>query len=426
MIKWLQLGIVSALFFHITAATFTSLGVVLPAMINDLGWGFGEAFLGFSIFAGVVGLVSLAPAWTLRTLGLKATFVVGGLCLIAGFTWIALGTTLVDFYGGLIIAGIGYTQCGPVGAIYLINTKFPEKRGGLIGLYMTIGGLGGLAGPQLATWVPQAFGGWQAHWWVLVGLTALFTLMAALFVDAPREAPDEHREGEPDTVAELAPGASETPPEPAPTVASKVYVTDIDWPYAAVIKTPQFYILVASMTLTLLCGLTMNAAAPSHLAGLGVSAAIIAGALSGTALLNALSRGLGGILSSRIDPKWLLVTALFAEAVGMVALGYGQGFFAIAIFAIGEGYGFGMCLFATTVLLVNYFGPHRNPELLGTLNLITTIAMVGPFIAGWIAEQTGGFASVFYGLGAIMLAMTLAALVMQPPRLARTAQGVAA
>jgi len=171
------------------------------------------------------------------------------------------------------------------------------------------------------------------------------------------------------------------------------------------------------MTLTLLCGLTMNAAAPSHLSALGVGAAVIALSLSGTALLNALSRGLGGILSARIDPKWLLVSALLAEAVGMAALAYGQGYLAIAVFAIGEGYGFGMCLFATTVLLVNYYGPGRNPELLGTLNLITTIAMVGPFVAGWVAEQTGGFASVFYGLAVIMLAMTLAALAMQPPQL---------
>ena len=41
----------SALFFVITAATFTSLGVVLPAMVTELNWSWTEAGTGFGLLA---------------------------------------------------------------------------------------------------------------------------------------------------------------------------------------------------------------------------------------------------------------------------------------------------------------------------------------------------------------------------------------
>ena len=422
MIRWLQFGIASGFFFHTTAATFTSLGVILPAMIEDRGWGYGEAFFGFSLFALIVGLVSLAPAWALRRLGLKLVYVIGGGALIAGFAWIAMGQSPYDFYGGLVLAGLGYTLCGPVGAIHLINARFAEKRSGLIGFYMTIGGLGGVAGPQMATWVTSLAGAWQAHWWVLIAVTFILTALALLFIDAPRRLPDSAG------ATQTGTAASSENSEPAQNPASgvgRVFITDFDWAYGDVLKTPQFYVIVAAMTLTLLCGLTMNAAAPSHLLGLGVTQAIVATSLSTHAILNALSRGLGGILSGRIDPKWLLVSALLAEVIGMAALADGSSFAMIALFVLGEGYGFGMCLFATTVLLVNYYGPDRNPELLGTLNLISTIAMIGPVLAGTLAEQTGGFASTFYGLAALMMVITVAALFMRPPQPAQSRRRIA-
>ena len=40
---WATLGLMSALYFIITAATFGSLGLALPAMVNELGWGWTGA-----------------------------------------------------------------------------------------------------------------------------------------------------------------------------------------------------------------------------------------------------------------------------------------------------------------------------------------------------------------------------------------------
>ena len=52
---WLQLVTFSLVFFLTTAATFSSLGVVLPAMVAELHWSWGQAGLGFTLLGGFTG-----------------------------------------------------------------------------------------------------------------------------------------------------------------------------------------------------------------------------------------------------------------------------------------------------------------------------------------------------------------------------------
>jgi len=170
------------------------------------------------------------------------------------------------------------------------------------------------------------------------------------------------------------------------------------------------------MTATLLCVLTTSSFAPAHMATLGVSTGVAAGVLSTNGAVGALSRYLGGALATRIDPKWLLVAGLVGEGLGMVALSVAGNPFALGVFAVCEGFGFGMCLLATTLLLVNYFGPSENPEIYGTFNFITTLAMVGPYVGGVIKDLFGGFGSLFQGNAVVMLLIVMLAVAMRPPK----------
>ena len=403
--RWVPFVVVSALFFHITGSTFTSLGVVLPFMIEDLSWNWSEAGAGFSLLALMVGLASTLPAWTLRKFGIRATFGFGGILMATGFSLLALTGSLNEYYVALGLLGVGYTLCCMVPAIHVLNNWLPDRRSFAIGLYMTIGGLGGVAGPIIVTSIIGASGSWRLHWWVMTGSILLLVLVAILLVRS--QPPGGHGPTGGRTARDTTPRKEKR--------SSRVFIAESDWQFKDLVRTYQFYVIVASLTITLLCGLTANSWAVTHMVSLGIPLTMAAGALSAHAAINSLSRAVGGVLSTRIDPKWLLVSGLAAEIVGMIALSVADSPVAILLFALGEGYGFGMCLFATTMLLVNYFGASDTPESLGTMNLITTLAMIGPVLAVFIGDTFGSFAGAFQGYSVVLLVILVTAIMMRPP-----------
>jgi len=74
---WLTLALMSALYFIITAATFGSLGMVLPAMVKDLGWNWTGAGFGFTLLGFFCGITSAVPATLIRRFGVRAALLCG-------------------------------------------------------------------------------------------------------------------------------------------------------------------------------------------------------------------------------------------------------------------------------------------------------------------------------------------------------------
>jgi len=399
--SWVKFALVSLIFFQITASTFTSLGVALPLMVEELGWSWSSAGLGFSVLAFMVGIAGRVPSWTLRRLGVRATYGIGGAVMTAGFVSLASTTGLIQYFAGAGLVGLGFALCAIVPGVAVINHLLPHRRSFAIGVYMMIGGLGGVAGPLIVTGVVASTGSWRMHWWLMAASIALLTLLAILFLRIRPDPDADHQ-------------ASELSEEKH---SEKVYVTKVDWPFEQVLRTPQFYIIAAAMTMILFSGVTTNSWAVTHMGNLGVAAAVAAGALSTQALINSLSRAVGGVLATRIDPKWLLAAGLVGGIIGMIALAAADSPGMIALFAIGEGFGFGMCLFAATIILVNYYGPKESPKTMGTMHLITTLAMLGPFLGGYIADRAGGFSGIFYIYAVLMVVSLISVVFMRPPKL---------
>ncbi|MGH8135420.1 MAG: CynX/NimT family MFS transporter, partial [Steroidobacteraceae bacterium] len=398
--RWALFAIISAIFFLINGATFSSLGVVLPFMIKELSWSWSQAGTGFSLFALTVGLASTVPAWILRRFGIKATYGVGGAVMACGFALLALTSSLQLYLVAMPLLGLGFASCATVPGVFLLNGWMPEKRSATIGAYMTIGGLGAVAGPLASSGVIAATGSWRFYWWAVTTAMLALTTLAVAIVKSP-----------PDAVSAAAETAA---PSEEPRSAG-VYRTTADWRFRDAVRTTQFWTIAIAMTTMLLCVLTTNGWAVTHMGTLGVPAAVAAGVLSADGAVNALSRAVGGVLATRIDPKHLLVAALLSEAIGVAALSVADNWIAFTVFAVADGFGFGMCFFATAMLLVNYFGPSENPEILGTYNLVTTLAMIGPATAGFVADAVGGFSRVFMGYAAVVLVVVAITAAMRPP-----------
>jgi len=179
---WMTLLLVSALFFIITAATFSSLGVALPAMMAELHWTYANAGFGFSLLAVVCGLSATVPAALIRRFGVRANFLIGAAVMALAFALLAHATGLMLYYAGASLAGLGFTLLDTVPGTYLLTRLFPRPAFAF-GLYFTIGGLGAVAGPLLYHLIAGEAQNWRAFWIACGLLIIAVAVLAALFCD---------------------------------------------------------------------------------------------------------------------------------------------------------------------------------------------------------------------------------------------------
>jgi MFS family permease len=390
---WGALASLSALFFLITAGTFTSLGVALPAMVKALHWDWSQAGLGFTLLGLSTGLASLAPTVVVRRAGVRAALLMGAVVMAAGFACLYRVQHVGLYWLGATLAGIGFALCAIIPGTFVLAGAF-RARSAALGIYYTLGGLGGVAGPWLYFAVVRLSGGWRDYWLTLaVAVLVLGALAAALANPPPAQAAPE-----------------------AVRATSEVHRTAHDWSVAEALRTPQFWIVVAAYTTYLLCGVTVNGLSVQHLTERGAAATLAGGMLSFQALVNAGARAVGGVAGERIDPRKLVVAALVSLIVGIAALALARDLPLMLVYAVGIGAGYGVSYLGTAVLLLNYFGRQRNLELFSIMALVSTVASAGPWLGGLAHDRLGSFAPALWGFAGVAAVVLVAVATMRPPR----------
>lgn len=399
---WLVLSAFSLMFFLVTAATFTSLGVVLPSMVKDLGWDWTSAGLGFTLLGISCGLSSFPPAITIRRFGVRFTVFIGTVLLVAGFLSLFATHSVWLYFIGTTLAGTGFSFVCTVPGTYVIGRCF-EKQSLAFGIYFTIGGLGGIVGPLIYFAAMALWGDWRMHWMIVAIGSAVCGLLIILIF---KEDEEEKR------VAEEVEAAAAT------RTGSPVYTTDQTWTVRKALTTPQFLIITAAHIAYLLCGITINSLSVAHLTEHGVALAVAGSLLSIEATINSASRILSGFMGEYLDPKFVLMAALGGLVIGMIALSFATSFPMLLVYAVGIGFGYGATFLATSVLLNNYFGRKPYLELFSIMNVAATIASFGPFIGGYFRDTTGSFVPAFLIFAIAPAAILVATVAMRPPRLA--------
>ncbi len=386
---YLALAGLSILFFLITAGTFTSLGVALPDMVAQLGWSWSRAGLGYTLLALACGLASYAPTVLVRSLGVRATLLAGGMFMGVGFLLMSLAVAVQLYWIGAILIGVGFALTAIIPGTFVLSRTFSHSSTA-IGFYYTAGALGGVAGPVLYRLVRAAGEGWRDYWQILAAAVTVAAIGAALAID--RRADAQARQ-----------------PEPVDPTAA-----DGGWRVSAALRTPQFWIITAAYTAYLLCETSLNGLSAAHLTSRGMTPALAAAMLSLQALVNVAARAGAGWLADRIAPRLLAIAALALVTVGIATLAVGKGEMVVALAVTAVGIGYGVSYLATTVMLLNAFGKARNLELMSLMCLVSTVAAAGPFIGGLVKDASGGFAPAFQ-LFAGVCAIVLVGLVWMKP-----------
>ena len=387
-------------FFVITAATFTSLGVILPSMVAELNWDWTTAGLGFTCLGIACGLSSYLPTITISKWGLPLTLIAGLILLATGFLMLFMTASPISYFWGCILVGTGYSFVGSVPGTYVI-THFFKKHSTAFGFYYTVGGLGGVVGPIVVWLATDMLGNWRYHWLVMLGaiiISVSIMLISLLFTDSQRlRKPPEHRKVE--------------------TENQRVYETEQVWTFKRAVRTPQYLLLAAAYSTVLFVGITVNSFSVSHLTEVGISFALASTLLSAEAFCNALSRIFGGFIGEYFEPKIMLQIALILLAGGMFALSFGQSLMALGFYSFAIGFGFGLTFLSCTVLLVRYFGTGPYLRLFSLMNLGATVASAAPLLSGYLKDETGSFVPPFLMIGIIPIFIFVGISFMRPPRL---------
>ncbi|MHB8528896.1 MAG: MFS transporter [Caulobacteraceae bacterium] len=404
---WLIFAANSLLFFLVSAGTFSTLGVVLPAMVRELGWNWTQAGLGYTLLGVACGLTSVLAAALVRRIGVKGTLVCGGAMLASGFAGLAVTHSVLVYLAATSVIGVAFSLSTTVPGTYVLTGIF-QRRSTVLGAYFTIGALGGVAGPLVYVGIAPA-AGWRAFWWLFVAAAVVLAAFAAIVSPNRIDAPEAE--------AELA------------TADPHQLIQGLrDRPIKRALATSQFYVIVGAYTMYLLINTTAHGFAVEHLVERGISRNAAAFMLSIEALIGAVVSVIGGVIGEKVKAKTLLVVCLVALIAGMVALGVARAWPMMAIYALGVGIGYGLSFVASTMLLLTYFGRRAYLELYSIMCLISTAAALGPAVGGWARDNLGSFAGVFYLCAFAALVMLVATALMAPPgaRAARAAGGAPA
>jgi MFS family permease len=406
---WLLVAAFSLLLFLITAATYSSLGVVIPAMVPELGWSWEHAFLGFSILGVFTGLSSWLPALLIRRIGVRGTVLVGVAVMAGGLACLSRVHALPTYFLGTALCGVGFQMAALIPGTHVLSAIF-KQRALPFGIYFTFGALGGVAGPWMVVSILGAtHNDWRLYWALQAVLVGLVGLVCAVAVGGPRwleqagAALDKVLDDE--AKAQNASGV----------IPGKVYHTDHEWSVRDAVRTPQFYVLLAAYFSHLLAGISAASLTQAHLTQLGVAGAVAAGMLSLEGLMQVVARLGGGAIGDRIDPRWLLVFAQGLLVIGLLALARADTTPLLVLYAVGVGVGFGLTVLAVSLLLLNYFGRRNNVELFSLTCLIGAVSAAGPFIGGFMRDRLGTFTPTFQLFAAVTAVVFVAALFMRPP-----------
>jgi len=396
------------LFINLAFPAYGS-SVINAFMVTDLGLDRRTLGLMVSVYMMMTGLPGPLVAMYVNRFGVRSTLVTGSAVLMLGAlgmaTFVDTGIEAVIVFGFLV--GLGVMSGGALAAQTGTAFWFVRRRALAISIILSAGGIGGFIAARVMNSLITAFdGNWRAGWWLIVAMTLVSLVVAAVFV---REKPAD--------LGQLPDGGSASGDGHARSHAGRVHITDEEWTFAEVLRTPALWLL-------LFCSLGMSggftqamAHSVVHLQDLGNTTDQAAKSFSILVVSTLLGKLMLGVFGDRIDPRYLWAIAVAAFGVGLLALIDATTPFKLNLYAICIGAGFGGGLVCMMTVMSNYFGSKAYASVIGiTLAVQTTIGALASYVAGDLYERQGSYTMAFIGTAVLCFAGALLLIVIRPPK----------
>jgi len=350
--------------------------------LSDVQWGFG--------------LFIAAGTWTMPFIasfidksGPRIFMAISGVLCAIG--WGSLGHvgSLTEFYVLYGLAGIG-VACVYACGVSMSVKWFPDRRGTASGIITAGYGMGAAAFNPLFNHLIKTIGYSDTFLWTGITHGALILLSGLVLINPPVNY----------KVAAAA-------------VKPKVRRHDLDFTYAEMLRTPQFYFLFIAMLSIGIGGLMVTAQLKPVATNFNIGEAALTVALVLTPLANGSARILWGWVSDFVGRELTMFTAFLLQAIFLLAaptLGRtGDAMFVILMVLVFLTWGELYVLFPA--VLADLYGSKNSALNYSFLYSAKGFAsLIGSGIAATLFEKTGTWNYAFFGSAALALVSALMAL----------------
>jgi len=142
-------------------------------------------------------------------------------------------------------------------------------------------------------------------------------------------------------------------------------------------------------------------------------AALIAGAIP---VFQFIGTGLGGFLGDRMNKRVIVGVAMCAHATGLLLMTWVDSFVTIGVFVVLHGLAWGTRGPLMQAIRADYFGTTNFAAIMGWSTIIITFGVVvGPLLAGVLADSTGNYKLGFTIIAILALCGNIFWLLATPP-----------
>jgi sugar phosphate permease len=390
---------------------FYGAGVLNAAMAQSLSMSKETLGLGFSIMSLCAGMSAPLVGMLIRRTGVRTAFVAGSLMLALGATCLATivstGWQYVLAFGLIVgvAAGLGAT----LAAQSTMALWFRQRRATAIAIVMTATGLGGFViPPALHALVGPAGDEWRHGWFIVAALAVATALISWLFV---KNSPEE--------IGEVPDGRIAVARAQSTTDTRRIHRSNVNWTVRAAMRTPAFWCATVGALAGSCAFFTYIAHGIVHLQSFGHTSAIGATSLSLLALFSLLGRLVAGVLSDRLEPRYVWGACLVLAAAGLFIVSDAPGRPAIYAFTVLMGVGYSGGVIAWAATLANYYGAVSYPAIVGAQGLILApLSALAPVAAGALYERSGNYTAAFVSISMLLLVGGILMFLAKPPRAA--------
>ena len=373
--------VIAATCFGIQAVgigTYFSYGVLFNPVIAEFGWSRASISGAASVAFLLMGFLGIGVGRLNDRFGPRTLMTVSGLFFGLGYFLMSRLEAIWQlylFFG--IIFGIGLSTVDVI-ALTTIARWFVRKRGSVTGIVKVGTGAGQMIIPFLASILIIRYG-WRSSC-VIIGVAVLVILVA--IAQLLRRDPSQMG---------LSPDGNASGSTHRP-------VSDTEGlSLREAVRTRQFWTICAAMLAIVFCLLTVMVHIVPYAQEIKVSPTRAAGVLSTIGGVSMAGRFISGLAIDRVGSKRVMIFCFILLIAGLLWLQIATELLMLYLFAVVYGLAHGGFFTSFSPLVAEFFGIKSHGALFGVTMFSGTFGgALGPVMAGYVFDITGGYGGAFW------------------------------